>query len=510
MALVLALALSLLILEADMPRRKTASQPAATCKARKPRKPRKSRKRLSAADTLLQTLHPHAAGIDVGAAELWVCLPKGSEPPPPPDHPADLPAHVRRFGVFTADLQALAALLRQAQVDTVALEATGIYWIPLYDLLEAEGFQVLLVDPRQTQRTPGRPKTDVKDCMWIQRLHSLGLLSAAFRPEEPIRILRSYQRHRHNMVEDASRQIQHMQKALEQMNVKLPEVLSDITGVTGQAIVRAILQGERDPQELAKLRDRRCKEDASTIARALQGTWQAEHLFALRQSLTLYEAYQQHIAACDAEIDKHLKTLALPEPPEPLGPKPVRRKRRGNDLRFDARTRLYEMAGVDLTAIEGIEANTALVVLSEIGTDMNRWPSEKAFGAWLGLAPNPKKSGGKLQSAATRPGVNRAAQALRLAARSLQRSQSALGAFFRRIAARRGVPKAITATAYKLARIVYAMLKHGQAYAQKGMEEYEAEYRERQVRLLKKKAKELGFELTAVGGAEAPLADQPD
>jgi transposase len=416
---------------------------------------------------------------------------------------------VRLFGTFTADLRALATLLRQADVDTVALESTGVYWIGVYDLLEAEGFQVILVDPRQIQRAPGRPKTDVKDCMWIQRLHSLGLLSPAFRPDEPIRVLRSYQRHRQALVEDASRHIQRMHKALEQMNLKLPEVLSDITGVTGLAIIRAILRGERDPRVLAKLRDPRCKREEETIARALEGTWQAEHLFALRQSLEIYEYYQQQIAQCDAAIEEHLKTLALPEKPAPLPPRGRARKRRGNELHFDARGRLYEASGVDLTAIEGIEANTALVLLSEVGTDMSRWANEKKFGAWLGVAPNPKKSGGKLLSAATRPGANRAAKALRLAARTLQRSDSALGAFFRRIAARRGVPKAITATAYKLARIVYAMLKHGMPYAQKAMQEYEAEYKDRQLRLLKRKAKELGFELTERGAAGQEAAEQP-
>jgi transposase len=500
MALLLALALSLLLVEADMPTRKTAPNDIApTAKPRKPAKPRRPRARRrsgSATATLMKTLHPYAAGIDIGASELWVCLPPGDQPPAPPGHPDQLPPSVRRFGTFTADLQALVQVLRQAGVDTVAMESTGVYWIPLYDLLQSEGFRVLLVDPRQVQRAPGRPKTDVLDCMWIQRLHSLGLLSAAFRPEESIRVLRSYQRHRDSLIADASRFLLRMQKALEQMNVKLTEVISDITGVTGMAIIRAIAGGERNPQTLARLRQCGCKNDEATIALALQGTWRPEHLFELKQCLEFYDYYQGRIADCDAAIEEHLKTMALPEKPPPLEAKPRQRKRVGNELRFEARERLYEMAGVDLTAIEGIEANTALVILSEIGTDMGRWPNEKAFGAWLGLAPNPNKSGGKVKSAATRPGRNRAAKALRLAARTLHRSKSALGAFFRRIAGRRGVPKAITATAYKLARIVYAMLKHGMPYAQKGMEEYEAEYRERQVRLLKKKANELGFELT--------------
>jgi transposase len=470
-----------------MPRRKRASSPPDPATA-----------------ALLQTLNPHAAGIDIGATELWVCVPPSTVvAPAAPSAPAVWPPHVRRFGSFTADLYTIAAWLWQCQVTTVAMESTGVYWIPLYDLLESEGFQGLLVDPRQVQRAPNRPKTDVHDCQWIQRLHSLGLLTAAFRPEEPIRVWRAYQRHRATLIEDAGRHLQRMEKALEQMNVKLPEVVSDITGVTGMGIVRAIVQGERDAKALATLRDHRCKESAATIARALQGTWQPEHLFALQQSLALYDYYHEQSRACDRVIEEHLTGMALPEVP-PLAPKRRVRRRKDNEVTFDARQRLHHVAGVDLTAIEGIEESTALVVLSEIGTDMSRWPSEKHFGSWLGLAPNPKKSGGRVKSSATRPGVNRAAQALRLAAKNLQRSQSALGAFFRRIAARRGLAKAITATAYKLARIIYAMLKHGMAYVAQGLEAYETAYRERVVRQIKRKAAALGLAVVEREGVAQP------
>jgi transposase len=478
--LALALALSLLMAQADASRRKSRAS-----------------NTNRAAEALLKTLNPHAAGIDVGANEMWVTVPEGSVPDRAHGtRRQPLPGHVRCFGTCTADLRNLAAWLKQAGVDTVAMEATGIYWIALYDLLESQGFRVLLVDPKQVKAAPGRPKTDVKDCMWIQRLHSLGLLSAAFRPDEPIRVLRSYQRHRHSLVEDQSRFILRMQKALEQMNVKLTEVLKDVTGVSGLAIIKAILAGERDPKKLAKLRHSYCKRSEAQFALAPEGNWQAEHLFALKQSLLMYEFYQQQIAECDRVIEEHLKTLARPEKPRPLPPrtKPSRGRRKG-EPNFDARQRLFDVAGVDLTNIEGIEANTALVVLSEIGTDMSRWRSEKAFGAWLGLASNPKKSGGKVKSARTRPGSNRAARALRLAARSLHRSKSALGAYFRRLAARRGVPKAITATAYKLARIIYGMLKHGEEYTRQSLAEYEAAHQERQVRNLKRKAAELGYEL---------------
>ncbi len=490
MALVLAAVLALLIVEDAMPRRKTP--------------PRNTD---PAADALLKTLNPHAAGIDVGAAEMWVAVPPGAVPvnstPPgaaPPEFwrgqvPDDTFARVRRFGTFTADLQTIAHWLRECGVTTVAMESTGVYWIAVYDLLQSEGFEVLLVDPRQTQRAPGRPKTDKHDCMWIQRLHGLGLLTAAFRPAETVRVWRSYQRHRANLVGDAARHLLRLQKALEQMNVKLPEVVSDVTGVTGMSIIKAIVAGQRDPKELAKLRDHRCKQSEETIALALQGTWRPEHLLELRQSLELYEYHQEKARECDKAIEEHLKSMALPEV-KPLEPTRRGRRLKNNEPSFDARVRLQQMAGVDLTAIEGIEARTALVVLSEVGTDMSRWPSEKHFGSWLGLAPCPRKTGGKLLSAGTRPGVSRAAQALRMAARNLQRSQSALGAFFRRVASRRGVPKAITATAYKLARIIYQMLKHGQEYVAQGQQEYEKAYQERVLKNLKRKARELGYELT--------------
>jgi transposase len=477
MAPVIAVALSILILEADVPARKTQKTDPAEL-------------------SLMKTLHPHAAGIDIGAREMWVAVPEGSVPPRTSGRTDDLPSRVRCFGTCTAELRRLADWLRAAEVDAVAMEATGVYWIPLYDLLEAEGFTVMLVDPHQTRAAPGRPKTDVKDCTWIQRLHSLGILTAAFRPEEPVRVWRGYQRHRQSLVEEQSRFVLRMQKALEQMNVKLTQAVSDVLGVTGLAIIEAIVAGERDPHRLAALRQRGCKRDRAAIARALEGTWQAEHLFALGQSLSLYKCLRQKIAECDQAIARHLETMALPEAPAPLpaAARPERQARK-NEARFDARRSLYRIAGVDLTAIEGIKEGTALVLLSEIGTDVSRWRNARAFGSWLGLAPCPRKTGGRLKSSRTRPGANRAAQALRLAARTLHRSKSALGAFFRRVAARRGAPKAITAAAYKLARIVYALLKHGQQYVAKGQEEYEEQYRQRQLRNLAKKAHEMGYEL---------------
>jgi len=438
----------------------------------------------------LQVTNPDAAGIDVGADAHWVCVPE--------DRAAE---QVQRFGTCTADLEAIADWLQACAVTTVAMESTGVYWVPLYELLEGRGFHVLLVDARQVARAPGRPKTDVKDCQWIQRLHSYGLLSAAFRPQDQVVVLRAYLRQRDMLVTYAGQHIQHMQKALEQMNVKLTEVVSDITGVTGMSIIKAILRGRRDPQQLAKLRDPRCKESEATIARALLGNWRPEHLFALQQALALYEFYHQQISACDQAIEAHLRTFTDKSGGEVLPCRPRRRKREANEPRFDARARLHCLCGVDLTEIEGIDETTALVLLSEIGMDMSRWPSLKHFCSWLGLCPQHKISGGKILNRRVRRGASRAKRCLRLAARSLHHSKSALGAFFRRIKARQGTPMAITAAAHKLARFVYSLLKHGTAYVAQEMADYEAKYRERKLQAITRQAHALGFHLVPVAVA---------
>ena len=363
----------------------------------------------------LQVYHPHAAGIDIGEAEHWVAVPPGCDPQP-----------VRRFGTFTADLDALADWLIDCGVTTVAMESTGVYWIPLFELLEARGLQVLLIDPRQAKRVPGRPKTDRLDCKWLQRLHTYGLLAGAFRPDAHVCVLRSYLRHRQMLLTYAAHHIQHMHKALEQMNLKLTQVVSEITGVTGMAILKAIIAGERDPQRLAKLRNPHCHHDEDDIAKALQGTWRAEHLFALRQAVELYDFYHQQITQCDQQIKAHLETFADKSAGQPLPPK-ARRHKKTNEPRFDARTPLYRLAGVDLTTIEGIEEGTALVILSEIGTDMHRWPSVKHFCSWLGLCPQHKISGGKVLSRRVRPGAHRVTVALRLAARTFAPLAECLG-----------------------------------------------------------------------------------
>jgi transposase len=440
----------------------------------------------------LSVVHPHAAGIDVGATEHWVAVP-GADP-----------AEVRRFGACTADLEQLADWLAARGVTSVAMESTGVFWIPLFELLEGRGFDVRLVDARQMRRIPGRPKSDAHDAQWLQRLHAYGLLAAAFRPDEPVCVLRGYLRQRAMLVTYAAQHVQHMQKALTQMNVKLQHVVSDITGVTGLAIIRAIVAGQRDPRQLAKLRDDRCGHTEAEIARALYGTWRAEHLFALGQAVELYDFYRRQIAACDRQIEQQLQRFEDKSAGQPLPPKPRRRRRGDNRPAFEARAALYRMAGVDLTRIEGIDESTALVVLSEVGTDMSRWPSAKHFCSWLGLCPDHRISGGKVLRRRSKRCSNRAAAALRLAAFSLHRSQSAVGAFLRRLKARVGAPKAITATAHKLARLVYSLLKHGTAYVAQGMEEYERRYRERVVQNLSRRAKDLGYALV-----EAPAAPEP-
>jgi transposase len=433
----------------------------------------------------LKRVNLDAAGIDIGAEEHWAAVPPGRNTEG---------QDVRRFGAFTGELCALADWLKQCGIQTVAMESTGVYWIPLYELLVERGFEVLLVDARQAKNVPGR-KTDVLDCQWLQELHTYGLLRGAFRPVDQVCILRSYLRQRSMLVSYASHHIQHMQKALEQMNLKLSHVVSDITGLTGMEIIKAILSGERDPVKLAKLRDPRCKSSEATVARALEGHYREEHLFTLQQAVELVEFYQQQMTACDRQIEACLQQFEEKSSETPVT---TRRRKRRRGIAFDARSYLYRMTGIDLTQIDSIEGNTALTVISEIGLDMSRWPTEKHFGSWLGLAPGSKVSGGKRLSGRTKPSANRAAAALRLAAQSLNQSQSALGAYFRRLKARLGAPKALTAAAYKLARIVYRMLKYGAGYVDQGEAAYEERYRDRLLRNLKRRAAELGFQLTAI------------
>ena len=431
----------------------------------------------------------NAAGIDVGATSHFVAVSADRAEPP-----------VQEFAAFTTGLYRLADWLAECGMETVVMESTGVYWIPLFGVLEERGFQVMLVDPRRIKNVSGR-KTDVLDCQWLQRLHTYGLLSGAFRPDGEVRRLRSYLRQRAMLVEYASHHIQHMQKALTQMNVKLQHVISNVTGKTGMAIIEAIVSGERDPRQLAQLRDHRIRADEETIARSLQGHWREEHIFELTQALELYRFYHDKIAECDREIEAQLERfedLSDGGPPAENG----RRRSQGNAPRFDIKAHLYRMTGVDLTRIDGVDAYTALKVISEIGTDMTKWPSAKHFASWLGLSPNNRITGGRVMSSKTKPSANRAAAALRLAANALHRSDSALGAFLRRKKAQMGAPKAITATAHKLARLIYSMLRYGQEYVDAGAEYYERQYQQRALRAAKRRAAQLGYQLVPMSDAQ--------
>ena len=434
----------------------------------------------------LQRLNLCAAGIDIGSRSHFVAVPEGTDDQP-----------VREFECFTADLNRLADWLTSCGVTTIAMESTGTYWIPVFEILESRGFEVKLVNAHHVKNVPGR-KTDVVDCQWIQRLHTYGLLEGAFRPTEQVCALRAYIRHRMNQVQCAASHIQHMQKALTQMNLLLHNVVTDITGMTGMRIIKAILAGVRDTRVLAELRDKRCKNSVETIAKSLEGNYRSEHLFSLKQAVETYEFYQTQIADCDREIETLLATFDSAtedtEPPQADGAnKPPKPKR--NVPMFDLQKELLRVAGVDLTRINGIDTLTAAKVLSEIGFDMSRWKSEKHFASWLGLSPGSKISGGKRLSGKTKPVANRAAVALRMAASSLYRANCALGAYYRRMKARLGAPKAITATAHKLARLVYSMLKHGTEYTDAGQDYYEQQYRSRALKNLKTRARQLGFDL---------------
>jgi transposase len=445
--------------------------------------PDRARKRLT---KHLDQVNLYATGIDVGSEHHYVAVPEGLDD-----------EAVRCFSCFTGELERLADWLVQIGIQSVAMESTGIYWIPLFEILEERGLEVLLVNARHVKNVSGR-KTDVLDCQWLQQLHTYGLLAGAFRPQEQVTALRAYMRQRDTLVRYAGSHIQHMQKALRQMNLLLDNVVTDVTGKTGMTIMRAILEGERDPNKLAAYRDPRCKKSEQEIAESLKGHYREEHLFALRQSVELYDTYQAKILACDHAIEQQLNRFDAQGDPEQL---PVSHKKHtANAPAFDVRGELYRLCGVDLTAIDGVSDITALKVISEIGTDMSRWNSEKHFASWLGLSPGNKVSGGKILSSKTKPTTNRAGAALRMAAFTLSNSKSALGAYYRRMRSRHGAPKAITATAHKLARLIYSMLKHGTEYVDQGQDYYERQYHDRVMKNLKRRAAEMGFALVPSTG----------
>jgi transposase len=429
--------------------------------------------------------HRDAGALDIGARMHVAAV------PPDRDHVEP----VRTFGTCTGDLQRLADWFERCGVRTVAMESTGVYWIPAYEVLEQRGFEVVLVNARDAKHVPGR-KTDVSGAQWLRRLHEYGLLRASFRPKGELAALRAYLRLRERLLEYAASHIQHMQKALMQMNVQLHHVVTDITGATGMRILRAIVEGVRDPAVLASHRDRRCHASVEEVSAGLTGNWREEHIFALGQALELYDAYQAKVVECDARIEAVLGRLrdAAARPASRL---PPARHRDGtaNAPGFNARAALHAILGVDLTQIHGLGPSLALKLVGECGTDLSAWPTAKHFTSWLCLAPSNKVSGGKVLSTRTRRSGSRAAALLRLAAVTVGRTQTALGAFYRRLSARVGKAKAVTATARKIAALFYNTLRHGMAYADPGASYYEERYRVRVLANLKRRAKSLGYVL---------------
>lgn len=446
----------------------------------------KKRKQSSRGQMTPPVLQADAAGIDIGATEIYVAVPSDRDTEP-----------VRCFESFTPDLMALADWLQTCHIRTVAMESTGVFWIPLFQILEDRGFEVCLVNARHVKNVPGR-KTDVLDCQWLQYLHSVGLLHASFRPQQAVCALRALLRHRDSLVQMSSRHIQHVQKALSQMNVQLHHVISDITGATGLAILDAILGGERNPKALAKLRDRHIQASAETVAKSLVGDYRPEHLFTLRQSLAAYRYCQQLIQDCDSEIERQLEDFESKTDPPPM------RSPQKSSARRQAQENLthehWRILGVDLTAVPGISSPTVQVLLAEIGPDWSKFRSASAFASWLGLCPHNAISGGQVLSSKTRKVNNRAATALRLGAQALHHSQSYLGEYYRRMRAKLGAPKAIVATAHKLARILYHLITTREPYEESVFAALEIKSKQRAQARLEAQARAFGFRLAPVGG----------
>lgn len=438
----------------------------------------------------LPVLFPDTAGIDIGSKSHFVAVPSERDCNP-----------VREFSTFTADLYKMVNWLRECKIKTVIMESTGVYWIPAFELLESNGFDVKLVNARHVKNVSAH-KTDVLDCQWLQQLGTFGLIKSAFRPADTILPLRAYLRQRDMLIKNASTHILHMQKALTQMNLHLHNVISDITGLTGMAIIRSIVAGVTDPKILAALRHERCHNSEEVIEASLVGNYRQEHLFGLKQALELYDYYMQKITECDHQIEQQAKKLETCCDPEKLNllkknsqTKKKLKKPKKHEYPFDLTSELIRITGVNLTKIPSIGASTALTIVSEIGLDMSRWRSAKSFASWLGLCPGNKVSGGKKLSGKTKPCANRVAIALRNAANTLYKSECAFGAFLRRMKARLGSPKAITALAHKLAKLIYIMLKYGHEYVEKGVEFYEEMYQKRREASLRKKAQEMGYDL---------------
>ncbi|MDP2755604.1 MAG: IS110 family transposase [Nitrospirota bacterium] len=435
----------------------------------------------------MSQVNPNAAGVDIGAVEIVACV-AGDE----------TTQIVKAFGNYTVDLQAIGKWLKEYGIQTVAMESTGVYWIPLFEELERQGFECLLISSRSLRRVPGR-KSDIQDAQWIQTLHSYGLLESSFRPQAELVALRTLLRHRAQLLEHRAPHILHIQKALLQMNVQLSQALSDVTGETGLAIIRAIVAGERDPEKLAAYRDRNCKKSAEEIGKALTGTWREEHLFIVKQSLEMYDFYTQQVETCDAEIDR---MYAATRPDWEAGElKPLPPKKRNSHSKNapqnkeEIRGHLKRISGVDLSVVDGFGVSLAQTVIMEVGTDMSKFPTEKHFCSWLGLAPKHEISGAKVLKNRTLKTKNRAGQAFRMAAQSVKRSDCVFGSLFRRLRSRLDNRQATVACAHAIARVVYRMLKYKAEYETISVEEYEAKYKEQQIKYMKKKAAKLGFQL---------------
>ena len=430
-------------------------------------------------------VHPDAAGIDVGGHEHWVAISPERDPEP-----------VRRFGCFTADLREMAGWLVVKGVRSVALQSTGVYWMPVFEMLEQHGLEVYLVNAQHTKNVPGR-KSDIQECQWLLKLHACGLLNNSFQPTDEIRIARTLWRHRGNLVAEAASAIQRVQKAWIEMNVPLSDVLSDLSGMSGRAILNAILQGERAPEQLAALVQAGVQATPEDIAKSLEGNWRPELLLVLRQQVELYRTYQEKIVDCDEQLRRHWESLggSVDLKAQPLGPRPRGKRASRNAPAFDLRSELYRITGIDWSPVNGLDVRTAQTVISEAGPDREAFASEKHFTSWLGLCPTHEPSGGKVLKRRTRKVVNRASTAFRGTASSLLRSQSYLGAQYRRLRTRLGAPKALTAMARQLACLYYRLIKHGQPYVDKGSAYYEARYREPQIRSVVKKAQKLGLQV---------------
>lgn len=426
-------------------------------------------------------INQNAAGIDIGSQFHVVAVPPDRDKEP-----------VRTFKTFTGQLYELADWLKEVGVETVAMESTGVYWVPLFEILQSRGLGVLLTNARGAKQVPGR-KTDINDAQWLLQLHQYGLLTGSYQPTDQISELRTYMRHRARLLEYAAAHIQHMQKALTHMNLQLHHVVSDITGSTGMRIIRAIISGNCNPHDLAKYRDVRCKSSEEAIAQALTGNYRTEHLFALKQAVSLYDSYQECVSQCDVELEKILARLRKADTPEEPLPKARHRTRQPNTPAFNVREALYAMIGIDLTQIHGLGPHLALKLVSECGTDMSRWPTVKHFTSWLCLAPGNRISGGKVLSSKTRRSSGRAPALLRLAAVNVGKTNSALGAFYRRLASRIGKAKAVTATARKIAAMFYRVLRYGENYCDPGADYYEDRYRKRVLKNIKKRAKMHGY-----------------